>query len=140
MEKQEFLEKLRMALNGRLASDVVSDTVSYYEDYINTEVRMGREEEEVMNSLGDPRLIARTIVETKGRQSASDVYSEQESEDREIKRRYPPVSVLVWLALIFLAAVLIMVRMFQMIRVLWPFLIVIVVAVFFVRMFRDWFF
>ena len=66
MEKQEFLDKLRLALNGRVETGTVSDTIAYYEEYINTEVRKGRSEEEVMASLGDPRLIARTIIETSG--------------------------------------------------------------------------
>jgi len=44
MEKQEFLDKLRLALNGRVAPEVLTDTVNYYEDYINTQVRLGKSE------------------------------------------------------------------------------------------------
>ena len=61
MDKQEFVDRLRMALNGRVSPGLVMDNVNYYEDYINTEIRKGRTEEEVLESLGDPRLIARTI-------------------------------------------------------------------------------
>ena len=61
MNKQEFVDRLRMALNGRVSPGLVMDNVNYYQDYINTEIRKGRTEEEVLESLGDPRLIARTI-------------------------------------------------------------------------------
>lgn len=62
MNKQDFIDRLRMALNGRVSPGLVMDNVNYYEDYINTEIRKGRTEEEVLESLGDPRLIARTII------------------------------------------------------------------------------
>lgn len=64
MTKQEFLEKLRVSLNGKVAANQVEEHVRYYEDYINVEIRKGRDEEEVMAALGEPRLIAKTIVET----------------------------------------------------------------------------
>ena len=58
MDRQEFLEKLRLSLNGRLPAQAVAEHISYYEDYINTEIRKGKSEEEVVGMLGDPRLIA----------------------------------------------------------------------------------
>ena len=66
MTKQEFIDRLRAALNGRVAEHVLSDTIRYYDDYIDTEMHGGKSEEEVMASLGDPRLLAKTIAETKG--------------------------------------------------------------------------
>ena len=66
MTKNQFLEKLRTALNGKMSPDSVTENLRYYEDYINTEIRKGRAEAEVLSALGDPRLIARTIVETRG--------------------------------------------------------------------------
>ena len=67
MTKQEFLEKLRLALTGNVPGSVVSENLQYYEDYINTEIRKGKSEEEVLAALGDPRLIARTIITTNSR-------------------------------------------------------------------------
>lgn len=64
MSRQEFIEKLRMTLSGRMPSAAVADNVNYYEDYINMEIRKGRTEEDVLASLGDPRLIAKTIIQT----------------------------------------------------------------------------
>ena len=44
----------------------VAAHVRYYEDYIRHEMNRGRSEQEVLEELGDPRLIARTILETSG--------------------------------------------------------------------------
>ena len=43
---------------------VVEENVRYYDGYISDEVRKGRSEEEVIEEIGDPRLIARTIEDT----------------------------------------------------------------------------
>ena len=66
MNKQEFIDRLRSALNGRVTPALVTENVNYYEDYINMEIRKGKSEEEVLQLLGDPRLIARTIIDTNG--------------------------------------------------------------------------
>ncbi len=66
MNKQEFIERLRTALNGRIPVSEVEETVNYYQDYINMEMRKGRSQDEVLETLGDPRLIARTIIQTNG--------------------------------------------------------------------------
>ena len=34
MNKQDFIDRLRMALNGRVSPGLVMDNVNYYEDYI----------------------------------------------------------------------------------------------------------
>lgn len=141
MEKQEFLDKLRLALNGKVAPEIVADTVNYYEDYINTEVRLGRGEEDVMTSLGDPRLIARTIVETKGGQPAGGAarnYSEPGDGNGEVQRRYPRVPGWIWLILILIIVVLVLSTVFKILSVFWPFIAVMVLVIFLVKLFRDW--
>ena len=45
MSKHEFLEKLQLALSGRVPAATVTENVRYYEDYINIEIRKGRSEE-----------------------------------------------------------------------------------------------
>lgn len=66
MNKQEFLDRLRMALNGRITPGQVTDNINYYSDYIDAQMRAGKSEEEVLKELGDPRLIAKTIISTSG--------------------------------------------------------------------------
>lgn len=64
MNKEEFLRGLQNALSGEVPPTVVRDNLRYYDDYIRTEVKQGKSEEQVMDELGDPRLIARTIIDT----------------------------------------------------------------------------
>ncbi len=66
MNRQTFIDTLRRALYGRVSDYDLADHIRYYEDYIQQEMMKGRSEEDVMNELGDPRLIARTILETSG--------------------------------------------------------------------------
>jgi uncharacterized membrane protein len=64
MNKEEFLQTLRRALNGDVPPGVVEENIRYYDSYITEEVRKGRSEEDVIAEIGDPRLIARTIEDT----------------------------------------------------------------------------
>ena len=63
MTKIEFLEELKMALASRVSAQEAIENLNFYEDYINTQVRMGRTEEEVLAELGEARLLARNIAE-----------------------------------------------------------------------------
>ncbi|MCR4955513.1 MAG: DUF1700 domain-containing protein [Lachnospiraceae bacterium] len=62
MTRQEFIAELRNALQGQVSAATISDSVQYYESYIMQESRKGRTEEEVIEELGNPRLIAKTII------------------------------------------------------------------------------
>ena len=63
MTGQEFLEALARALRSELTEQEVADNIRYYETYISQEMRSGKSEEQVIAQLGDPRLIARTILD-----------------------------------------------------------------------------
>lgn len=63
MTKNEFLELLRTALLGEIPDTEIESNMKYYEEYIQSE-GYKTSEEEVINQLGDPRLIAKTIVDT----------------------------------------------------------------------------
>lgn len=66
MTRDEFLQELRIALQGRLPQAQVNEHLNYYENYIIEESRKGRTQEEVIASLGNPRLIAKTLINTFG--------------------------------------------------------------------------
>ncbi|MDD3368746.1 MAG: DUF1700 domain-containing protein [Lachnospiraceae bacterium] len=72
MNKYEFLDSLRAFLTGRVNEMVISDNIRYYENYINMEIRSGYSETEIMELLGDPRLIARSIIEAEKAQDQSE--------------------------------------------------------------------
>ncbi len=64
MNRSEFLDKLREALENDLSGPVVRENIEYYDSYIQSEVRNGKTEQEVLDMLGDPWMIARTIIDT----------------------------------------------------------------------------
>lgn len=64
MNRQEFLEILKSQLAGQMQEGKAAAHIRYYEDYIQSQVRGGRPEREVLEELGDPRLIAKTLIDT----------------------------------------------------------------------------
>ena len=64
MTKQEFIEGIGRSLKGKIDDVEYMKQLEYYSSYIDDEVRKGKTEEEVLEALGDPRLIAKTIVQT----------------------------------------------------------------------------
>lgn len=79
MDKKNFIETLRRALYGKTDHTSLEEHIRYYETYIDQEMSKGRTEKEVLDELGDPRLIARTILETSGRRSSYMEYTVEES-------------------------------------------------------------
>lgn len=66
MSTREFLTQLDSSLRGEVSEAVIQENMNYYEGYIREQVAAGRDEREVLEMLGDPRLIARTIIDTNG--------------------------------------------------------------------------
>ncbi len=66
MTRQEFLERLRSALGNDLNGPIIQENVDYYNNYIRDETGKGRTEEEVTAELGDPWVIAQTIIDSSG--------------------------------------------------------------------------
>ena len=62
MSKSEFLKILRESLEQSLEKEDLKEQLDYYDKYISTEISKGRTEKEIMDELGDPRLIAKTIM------------------------------------------------------------------------------
>lgn len=82
MSKQEFIDILRASLMTELGSALVEENVRYYESYITSQVRFGKSEEQVMAELGNPRLIAKSIVEAvKGRENIGSEYKTAQNDN-----------------------------------------------------------
>ena len=64
MNKKEFLDILYEQLSGQMPEGNVAAHVQYYRNYIEEEQRKERSEDDILNELGDPRLIARTLLDT----------------------------------------------------------------------------
>ncbi len=63
MSKEEFLLGLEEALSGEIPKQDIDGHILYYKEYLSNTTD-GKSEEEKVVELGDPRLIAKTIVDT----------------------------------------------------------------------------
>jgi len=62
MSRHEFIDGLRRALAGKVEPEIIDENVRYYEDYIDTQIRGGLSEESVLETLGKPAFLAKSIV------------------------------------------------------------------------------
>ena len=77
MTKQEFLDELRLILSGEVSPEAVMDSYSYYSTYIENEMRSGKSEKQVVEELGRPSLIARSIIAAQsGEREVDEIYTE----------------------------------------------------------------
>lgn len=144
MSKQEFINILRASLSGQVPAAVVSENVTYYEDYINSQIRMGRTEQEVLQSLGNPRLIAKSIIDaskavgqgSKNYSRETDSGNRQDAGQKSSRRFKMPI----WLVLllVFLAIFLIIGIVMRLLFFFAPLIMVAFLIVFLVKLFRDW--
>lgn len=120
MNRNEFLKKLSEALENDLSAPEVRENLEYYDSYIRSEIKNGKSEQEVLDMLGDPWMIARTIVDSAENErnyystssrtyvSGTEPYTEQK-EEQDIKH---PILHLMgidtwWKRLLFFAGVII---------------------------------
>lgn len=74
MDRYEFISALRTALSGKVPATTVEDNAQYYEEYIAVQLRQGKSEEEILAALGDPRLLAKTIIEANKYAEGTETY------------------------------------------------------------------
>ena len=66
MDRAEFLRELEEALAGEVSPATAAENLRYYDAYIAEEAAKGRDEAEVIEEIGGPRIIARTIIGSQG--------------------------------------------------------------------------
>lgn len=67
MTKNEFLSIVRGRITGAIPSSEVESQIDYYSAYIDGRIGAGLTEEEAVEELGDPLLIAKTVIESTDR-------------------------------------------------------------------------
>ena len=67
MNKNDFLTVLRGRITGRIPTSEVEAQIDYYSAYIDGRIGSGLTEEEAVAELGDPQLIAKTVIESTDR-------------------------------------------------------------------------
>ncbi|MBE5881573.1 MAG: DUF1700 domain-containing protein [Lachnospiraceae bacterium] len=140
MNKADYIKTIEKALVGHVSAQELQDTVTYYRDYIDMEIRKGRTEEEVLESLGNPRLLAKSIITA--RQEKENVEHEsvkqsawQEREKQTSGFRIPlPVLILI----IFLFLGMIIGVLFSIARFLMPILLPVFLVIGVISMLKRW--
>lgn len=64
MNKKEFLDGLYEQLHGQMDEGKIQSHLRYYQEYIETQMKNGTAEAEVVGMLGAPQLIAKTLLDT----------------------------------------------------------------------------
>lgn len=81
MTKEQFMMELEQSLQGEVSAYELSDSLTYYRQYFEDEIRNGKSEEDVIRELGSPRLIARSIIDAHGNEGAASGNSGYEDSD-----------------------------------------------------------
>lgn len=88
MTREEFIIELKKALAEEIPASEIENNIKYYNNYIGEQMQT-KSEEQVLMELGEPRLIAKTIIEgfqmsqgplynnMKQRTSYKDAYTEE---------------------------------------------------------------
>lgn len=94
MGKSEFLSILRITLTGEVPEHEIQSNLRYYEEYISANGHTEKGESEVIEQIGDPRLIARTIIEAyeagkgpMGEQSHNSQYYDEYEEEKDYEQK-----------------------------------------------------
>ena len=144
MNRIEFIDKLQRALAGALSGSQVAENVRYYQEYINGEIQKGRTEEEVIASLGEPRLLAKSIIEANKRTQDADTVNETYDEEfgtveEEKQQSGRTMKMPGWLLLLIVVVILLLVIgvVFSIIGVLAPIIIPVLVVILIIRLLQD---
>ena len=130
MDKNEFLDILRSQLSGQMPEGQINTHIQYYRNYIEERMQSGNSESEVMRELGDPRLIARTLLDTETGANApySDAGSayEQKSGSERVKQKSFKLDFSTWYGklLAILIAAIVLVILFVLLGILIPIMVV----------------
>ena len=91
MTRDEFLRQLQEALENDLQGSIVQENVDYYNQYISEEVRKGIAEQEVIDTLGDPWILAKTVIDSAGEAKYfNNVYEAEEPRNKQDKQSVSP--------------------------------------------------
>lgn len=140
MNRREFINGLREALELKMGKTEIESQLDYYNDYIKSEVKSGRNEKEVVEELGDPWAIARNLG-----YEADTEYEEQKKAETVKNSAFSGnkfyISESKWIIigiLVAIVAILFIILSFtmSMISLFYPILLPIFLIMFVVRMFK----
>lgn len=151
MNKAEFLQQLDEHLMGNVSENERMDSIRYYREYIEEEIRAGRSEADVLDSLGSAYGIAKSIIEANGYDSderndyeeySGDIYREdiyREDEPSYGRKEIKATGWKAWLTIggIVLALFLIISMIFHVFVALIPFIVPFLIIIFVIKLFSK---
>lgn len=154
MNKEEFIQQLSEYLMGNVSETERIDSIRYYREYIEEEIRSGKTEEEVLGSLGSAYGIAKSIIEARGynpeERNDYEEYSGYQSEgasediyrDDEMEYRHRTVQVSGWKARLTIIGIIVVIVLlislvFKVFFAVIPFLIPFLLVLFIIRLFTN---
>lgn len=136
MTKRQFLGALREKLTGEISPAEVERNLQYYEKYIADRIKNGQTEAEILEELGSPLLIAKTIIDTHAQEGVYDVHEDRQDQAQDEARgssfRIMHVDGWVLWLLLFLFLIIVL----TILRVLLPILLPILLVCFFISILR----
>ena len=148
LNREDFINEFRKALAGKVLPTEISEHVDYYNQYIDMQMKKGISEQEVLNSLGAPRLLAKTIISvgTGRTKTQYDEYHEENdttqsrkpNNHQAFRRPYAMTSIPRWLIAVIsiLFIVLIIVIAIAAIYFLLPFLLIVLLVSLIIKLIR----
>ena len=132
MNREEFLKIIQEALIGKVSNQIIQDNINYYNNYFNEQLRNGKTESEIINILGDPRLLAKTIEDSNN--FAAEEAKTREFNDKTINENNKKINKVkltigIVIALIVLILILFMVILFKAISFFMPLILAVFAAV-----------
>ena len=124
MNKETYIDALERKLWDRLDPDQLRDIISY-KDYFAMEAAKGISEEETIRKLGDPALLAKSILAaegSKGGSAESEIEQGIQKQGREFRGGKLLVLLVIVAVLIVLCAIIGLI--FSVVSALLPFLFV----------------
>jgi len=95
MEKEKFLKELKECLEGDIPEYEIKSHIEFYDDYFNQKIKEGKTAKDVVDEIGSPRLIAKTLKNTSNISSNSfnntyeysDDYSKDNSNESKERKK-----------------------------------------------------
>ena len=146
MTKEEYLLELEECIRGEVSDYELADSMSYYSTYFKDEMSMGKTESEIIQSLGSPRLVGRSIIDARGEKELQErakghYYDSSSSDavydpDQEIEKEESLVTSAGRIVVYASVMALVFAAFFLVARFLLPVILVGIGIAFLVRLFR----
>ena len=135
MNKTEYVDSISRALSGRVDPQVQRETVQYYREYIDSQIVKGNPEETVLATLGDPHLLAKSVIASQPANAESTVKEESVKKSLEaLLQEKKPILILI---AVLLVLVLLLGLVFKVLIKLLPILLPAAAVFFVIRAIRN---